>query len=102
MSASPAITPALLSYSQAAHYLGLPSAGALRMLVYRGQAPRSFTLGKRDRRFRVADIDAWLQAKAAGSERREAIEQAKAAAEAPPRRRGRPTKVEQIERRRDC
>jgi hypothetical protein len=85
---------AVLSYSQAAAYLGLPSVGALRMLVYnRGRAPRSLSYNERDRRFRVSDIDAWLKAKSAVAQaKQEAVPEL-------PRKRGRPTKVEQAARR---
>lgn len=89
LSSSP--QPAVLSYRQAAHYLGLPSVDALRMMVYRRRAPPSISFGMRDRRFRVVDIDRWLAAKAAA-----AIELPPAPA-APPKR-GRPTKVEQARR----
>ncbi len=94
--ASPA--PAVLTYSQAATYLGLPSVGALRNMVYRNLAPPSIAYGKRDRRFPVRSMDAWIEAKAAGEERRQQVK--KLENPAPLRRRGRPTKAEQIARRR--
>lgn len=85
------IPPAVLTYAMAAVYLGLPSANALRQMVCRGQAPPSFQFGKRDRRFRVIDIDNWLAAKAAGND----VQPQK---QSSPRRRGRPTKAEQMAR----
>jgi hypothetical protein len=86
---APLPSPAVLSYRQAAHYLGLPSVDALRMMVYRNLAPPSIAFGKRDRRFRVVDIEGWLEAKVEASERRQA-----AIADPAPRGRGRPTKVD--------
>ena len=87
------IQPAVLSYAQAAHYLGLPSVGALRNMVYRRAAPPSIAFGKRDRRFRRSDVDAWLDAKA------RAVPTVEAAVVIAPRRRGRPTKAEVAARR---
>jgi predicted DNA-binding transcriptional regulator AlpA len=84
------IAPAVMNYATAAAYLGLPSANALRQMVCRGNAPPSFQFGKRDRRFRVVDIDAWLNAKVGIIE---------LAPPPTPRRRGRPTKAEAIARR---
>ena len=94
--ASPA--PAVLTYSQAAAYLGLSSVGALRNMVYRNLAPPSIAYGKRDRRFPVRLMDAWIEAKAAGEERRQHVKEFERPT--PPRGRGRPTKAEQIARRR--
>ncbi len=77
--------PAVMNYAQAAAYLGLPTAGALRTMVYRRRGPPSVSYGIRDRRFRVVDLDRWLAGKAAAA----------VPAEPPPRRRpGRPTKAE--------
>ena len=94
---APPPKPAVLNYADASSYLGLPSVGALRNMVYRELAPPSFAFGKRDRRFLVADLDRWLAAKAAGAQLRQAVERA---ADPPaPRPRGRPTKLEQAVRR---
>lgn len=95
--ATSATAPAVLSYVQCAAYLGLPSVGALWNMVYRGSAPPSIRYGKRDRRFRRADVDAWLEAKAAAARAEDAL----VAAQHPPtpRRRGRPTKAETVARR---
>lgn len=88
---------AVMTYVQASAYLGLPSVGALRNMVYRRSAPPSIAFGKRDRRFRVVDMEAWLFAKAKASGAQESVDQG--SAPCPPRRRGRPTKSEQIARR---
>lgn len=80
--------PAVLNYRQASVYLGLPSVDALRMMVYRRSAPPSISFGKRDRRFRVSDVDQWLANKAKTATPEVAREPE------PPRRRGRPTKAE--------
>jgi hypothetical protein len=88
---SPMIAPAVLNYTAAAAYLGLPSANALRQMVCRKQAPPSFQFGKRDRRFRVIDINAWLAAKASTAQSQQP--------QTPPRRRGRPTKAETLAQR---
>ena len=77
---------------QASAYLGLPSVGALRMMVYRGSAPPSIRFGMRDRRFRVSDIDGWLASKAT-------VMHKLPPAPAAPKKRGRPTKAEQARRR---
>ena len=64
MSALPeGIRPAVLTYPQASEYLGI-STGRLRNLKWLGLAPRSVTYGKRDIRFRLADLDEWLAMKA--------------------------------------
>ena len=55
--------PAVLTYVQAAEYLGI-SPGRLRNLKWMGRGPRSVTYGTRDVRFRIADLDAWLDQKA--------------------------------------
>jgi hypothetical protein len=86
------LAPAVLNYATAADYLGLPSANALRQMVCRKQAPPSFQFGKRDRRFRVVDIDNWLAVKVG-------VKDEPAPPEPPTRRRGRPTKAETIARR---
>ncbi|BCI65863.1 helix-turn-helix transcriptional regulator [Acetobacter aceti] len=57
------IRPAVLTYPQASEYLGI-STGRLRNLKWLGLAPRSVTYGKRDVRFRIADLDEWLAMKA--------------------------------------
>jgi hypothetical protein len=90
---SPLPAPAVLTYATCAHYIGLPSANALRQMVCRKTAPPSFQYGKRDVRFLRSIVDAWLAAKSGGA----IIE-----AVAPPpvkRGRGRPTKAEVIARR---
>ena len=84
--------PTVLTYSQASAYLGLPSVAALRMMVYRGKAPPSIRFGMRDRRFRVADIDGWL-------ERNAAVMREPSPAPMEARKPGRPTKVAQARRR---
>ena len=94
---SPTVAPAVLSYTQAASYLGLPSVGALRNLVYRRAAPPSIAYGKRDRRFRRADVDAWLEAKASAARVDQAVMEA--GRPSAPRRPGRPTKAEAAARR---
>jgi hypothetical protein len=88
------VLPVVLSYKDAASYLGLSSVGALRNMVYRGIAPVSIAYGRRDRRFRVADLDAWIDARPTISLVRTCI----APANAPTKRRGRPTKTEVIAR----
>jgi hypothetical protein len=92
---STTLQPAVLNYAAAADYLGLPSANALRQMVCRKQAPPSFQFGKRDRRFRVADIDSWLALQVEVKDE----PTPPAPQEPPPRRRGRPTKAETIARR---
>lgn len=94
---STTVSPVVLSYAQAADYLGLPSVGALRNLVYRRSAPPSIAFGQRDRRFRKADVDAWLEAKARVGQVEEAVVEAQKPVA--PRRRGRPTKAEVLARR---
>lgn len=54
--------PAVMDSRQAAEYLGV-SYGRLRNLLWLGLGPRSFSFGKRDRRFRVSDLDAFIAAK---------------------------------------
>ncbi|ACI50266.1 helix-turn-helix domain-containing protein [Gluconacetobacter sp. 1b LMG 1731] len=54
--------PAVMDYKQAAEYLGV-SHGRLRNLMWLGCGPKSFSFGKRDRRFRVSDLDAFIGAK---------------------------------------
>ncbi|MBB2164637.1 helix-turn-helix domain-containing protein [Gluconacetobacter sp. 1b LMG 1731] len=54
--------PAVMDSKQAAEYLGL-SYGRLRNLLWLGLGPKSFSFGKRDRRFRVSDLDAFIAAK---------------------------------------
>jgi hypothetical protein len=68
------------------------------MMVYRKVAPPSIAFGKRDRRFRIVDIDGWLAAKAAAATKREAVTEVDEPL--PKRRRGRPTKAEVMARRR--
>jgi predicted DNA-binding transcriptional regulator AlpA len=94
----PASSPAVLSYKEASHYLGIKSVGAFRNMVYRGNAPKSISYNMRDRRFRVADLDAWVAKKfdAARAEDAHVAEQVVAR----PKKRGRPTKAESIARRR--
>ena len=94
---APPPAPAVLSYADAARYLGLPSAGALRNMVYRRCGLPSIAYGKRDRRFLVTELDRWLAAKAAGVRLRETT--AEAGSPVMQRRRGRPTKLEQAARR---
>lgn len=57
------VRPAVLTYPQAAEYLGI-SQGRLRNLKWMRQGPRSVTYGKRDIRFRISDLDEWLDLKA--------------------------------------
>jgi hypothetical protein len=96
-SITPPPAPAVLSYKDASHYLGLPSVGALRNMVYRKLGPPSIAYGKRDRRFPVLELDRWIDAKTIGAQLRQAVQDA---AEPPARRRrGRPTKLEQAARR---
>jgi predicted DNA-binding transcriptional regulator AlpA len=87
---------AVLSYVQAARYLGLPSVGALRTMVWRGRAPKTISFGRGDKRFRRVDIDAWIAERAAIADAEAACHRAPP----PPPRRGRPTKAEAIARRR--
>lgn len=54
--------PAVMDSKQAAEYLGV-SYGRLRNLLWLGLGPKSFSFGKRDRRFRVSDLDAFIAAK---------------------------------------
>ena len=88
------IPPAVLNYDQAAVYIGVPSPGAMRQMVRRNTAPNSLSFHGRDRKFLRADLDAWIAAKARAS-RTEAAREPE-----PPRRRGRPTKLEAAERKR--
>ena len=92
-----ATAPAVFSYVQCSAYLGLSSVGALRNMVHRRSAPPSIAYGKRDRRFRRSDVDAWLEGKSRDAQAENVI----AAAQQPPtpRRRGRPTKAEAFARR---
>lgn len=53
-------TPQLLDTDAAAAYLGL-AAGTLRNWRHKGVGPRSISAG-RAVRYRVADLDAWLDA----------------------------------------
>jgi len=94
---APQPKPAVMTYITCASYLGLPSANALRQMASRGTGPPSIAYGKRDVHFRVVDVDRWLAAKSAAVAKRAAIAEAKE----PPskRRRGRPTKAEEIARR---
>ncbi|WP_336764315.1 helix-turn-helix domain-containing protein [Asaia sp. VD9] len=57
------LRPAVLNYEDAARYLGI-SSGRLRNLKWMGIAPKSISYGRRDVRFRVTDLDAWLDQKA--------------------------------------
>jgi len=57
------VRPAVLTYPQAAQYLGI-SEGRLRNLKWMKIGPRSVTYGKRDIRFRISDLDEWLDLKA--------------------------------------
>jgi len=54
--------PAVMDSKQAAQYLGV-SYGRLRNLLWRGHGPKSFSYGKRDRRFRVSDLDDFINKK---------------------------------------
>ena len=54
--------PAVMDTRQAAQYLGV-SYGRLRNLLWLGKGPKSFNYGKRDRRFRVSDLDAFIAVK---------------------------------------
>ena len=55
--------PAVMNYADASRYLGI-SEGRLRNLKWMGLAPPSISYGRRDVRFRVVDLDAWLARKA--------------------------------------
>lgn len=92
------LSPAVVGYKDASRYIGLKSVGALRNMVYRGKGPPSLSYNMRDRRFRVADLDAWIARKfdAARAEDAYVAEQIGT----PPKKRGRPTKAESIARRR--
>jgi len=57
------VRPAVLTYPQTAQYLGI-SEGRLRNLKWMKIGPRSVTYGKRDIRFRISDLDEWLDLKA--------------------------------------
>lgn len=54
--------PAVMDSKQAAEYLGV-SYGRFRNLLWLGLGPRSFSYGKRDRRFRVTDLDDFISQK---------------------------------------
>jgi predicted DNA-binding transcriptional regulator AlpA len=87
------LTPAVMNYAACADYIGLPTANALAQMVSRGNGPPWFRFGKRDVRFMLSAVDAWLAGKAGPPPVSPA---------APPpvkRGRGRPTKAEQIARR---
>jgi len=51
---------------QAAEYLGV-SYGRFRNLLWLGLGPKSFSYGKRDRRFRVTDLDDFINRKVAAN-----------------------------------
>ncbi|WP_082785518.1 helix-turn-helix transcriptional regulator [Gluconobacter japonicus] len=57
------VPPAVLTYPQAAEYLGI-SPGRLRNLKWMRRGPKSVTYGKRDIRFRISDLNEWLDLKA--------------------------------------
>jgi len=57
------LRPAVLNCEDAARYLGI-SPGRLRNRKWMGIAPKSISYGRRDVRFRVTDLDAWLDEKA--------------------------------------
>lgn len=96
----PSLAPAVLTYVEAAHYVGLPTVGALRTIVCRKRGPPSISYGLRDRRFRVVDLDMWLAEKSRSARAREEALGVRQPAEK--RRRGRPTKAETIARRRNA
>lgn len=79
----------LYSYPQAATLLGLPSAQALRDIVYRGDGPARVQIGRRVS-FMYADLVAWAE-----THRQAAVPET---VQTPPviavRRRGRPTVAE--------
>jgi len=58
--------PAVMDSRQAAEYLGV-SYGRFRNLLWLGLGPKSFSYGKRDRRFRVADLDDFINRKVAAN-----------------------------------
>jgi len=85
------LTPAALRYPEAAAYIGI-CVGTLRNWVSEGKGPISVILGKRGRRFRVSDLDAFLSSHLV-SLNTETVQ-------LQPRRRGRPAKSETAIRRR--
>ncbi|MFT8717904.1 helix-turn-helix transcriptional regulator [Acetobacter sp.] len=56
------LRPAVLKYDQAATYLGI-SPGRLRNLMWLGIGPRKISYGKRDVRFRVQDLNEFIESK---------------------------------------
>lgn len=59
----PNIRPAVLNVPDAARFLGI-SEGRLRNLLWMRSGPKSFSYGKRDRRFRVEDLQVYINEKA--------------------------------------
>lgn len=57
----------LMSPSEVSAMLGIPEA-TLYQWTYRGIGPRSFRVG-RHRRYRVEDVEAWLETRATGGGR---------------------------------
>lgn len=58
------ITPALVSSPDAARYLGLQE-GSLRQMRMRGEGPRYYKIG-RAVRYRISDLDKWIDAQPTG------------------------------------
>ncbi len=79
------VTPAALRYPEAADYIGI-STGTLRNWVSEGKGPISVVLGKRGRRFRISDLDAFLSS--------HLVSRDSVTDQLQPRRRGRPAKAE--------
>ncbi len=55
--------PDALTHPQAVEYLGI-SEGGVRNFKWMKIGPRSVTYGRRDIRFRISDLDEWLDLKA--------------------------------------
>ncbi|SFD42320.1 helix-turn-helix domain-containing protein [Streptomyces aidingensis] len=56
----------LMSPSEVSQMLGIPEA-TLYQWTYRGVGPRSFRVG-RHRRYRIEDVEEWLEARARGGD----------------------------------
>lgn len=88
----------LLDYESAAEALSL-TRSALRDLVYKGTGPATIKLGRRTM-FALADLEAFIEANrvVSGAFTRPVQPKQDNVEVAPKRRRGRPTKIEQLAR----
>ncbi len=88
----------LLDYESAAEVLSL-TRSALRDLVYKGSGPATIKLGRRTM-FAVSDLEAFIEANRVATGGRIPLYPAEQSPDEAPkkRRRGRPTKIEQLAR----